>query len=117
MSFTIYHNPKCSKSRQTLALLEEHNIKPEIVLYLQDSPSQETLSKLNQQLDCEPNEMFRFKEELARELNLSAKDDRPHDEWLSILANNPRLMERPIVTDGTRAVFGRPPENVLALLK
>jgi arsenate reductase len=117
MTYTIYHNPKCSKSRQTLALLEEKGIQPQVVLYLQDVPNENTLAILLKQLGCTPQEMFRFKEDLAKELGLSKNDQRSEKEWLKILAQHIRLMERPIVSDGKRAVFGRPPENVLSLIR
>ena len=116
MSLTIFHNPKCSKSRESLALLQQHNIQPEIVLYLEHPLDVAALTQLHQQLACEVTDMLRFKEELAKELGISAKDARGQQEWLQILANHPRLLERPIVTDGKRAVIGRPPENVLALI-
>ncbi len=112
----IYHNPRCSKSRQTLALLEENNINAEIVLYLETAPNQQELGQLCDQLGMEPTAIIRFKEELAKELGISAKDERDRDEWLTIISKNPKLLERPIVSDGKKAVIGRPPENVLGLI-
>jgi len=117
VDFIIYHHPKCSKSRQALALLEEHGITPRIELYLEKAPSQTELAKLLKQLGSPVTDLFRFKEELAKELKLSAHDQRTESEWLSILANHIKLMERPIVSNGKRAVFGRPPENILALIE
>ena len=116
MGITIYHNPRCSKSRQTLALLEENKIDANIILYLENSPSKETLAGLCKQLDTDAITMFRFKEDLAKELGLSAKDERSNDEWFDLLHNNIKLMERPIVSNGTKSIIGRPPENVLDII-
>jgi len=116
MSLSIYHNPRCSKSRQTLALIEEKGISPEIILYLETPPDAKQLKVLCTQLSLSPQDIIRFKEELAKELGLSAKDERSEKEWLDILAANPKLLERPIVSDGAQAIVGRPPENVLQLL-
>jgi arsenate reductase len=112
----IYHNPRCSKSRQTLVLLEENNVSPEIVLYLETAPDKKELRILCQQLGCSPTEIIRFKEDLAKEIGINKNDQRDDEEWFGILASNPKLLERPIVTDGNRAVVGRPPENVLELI-
>jgi arsenate reductase len=114
--YTIYHNPRCSKSRQTLTLLREKGIEPEIVEYLKTPPSYKTLESIASQLGKEPLEWIRSGESVFKELGLSKKDDRSQEEWLKILAENPILIERPIVTTGNNAVLGRPPENVLELL-
>ena len=115
-SYTIYHNPRCSKSRQTLALLKDNGIDPEVVEYLKTPPSFETLQSIAQLLGKEPLEWIRTGEKTFKELGLSKKDDRSTDEWLKIMAENPILIERPIVTTSDKAVLGRPPENVLELL-
>jgi len=114
--YTIYHNPRCSKSRQTLALLEEKGIEPEIVEYLKSPPSLETLKSIASELGKEPLDWIRTGEKTFKELGLSKKDERSKEEWLKILAENPILIERPIVSTGSKAVLGRPPENVLDLL-
>lgn len=114
--YTIYHNPRCSKSRQTLALLQEKGIEPEIVEYLKTPPSYDALESIASQLGKDPLEWIRTGEKTFKELGLSKKDGRSKEEWLKILAENPILIERPIVTTGNKAVLGRPPENVLELL-
>ena len=113
---TIYHNPRCSKSRQTLALLEEKGVEVEIVPYLEASPSIEDLDALCRMLDSEPLEIIRVKEARFRELGLSKTDERSREEWLAIRHANPILIERPIVECGAKAVVGIPPENVLNIL-
>lgn len=112
----IYHNPRCSKSRQTLALLEERGHTPEVVRYLDDPPSAEELDAVLSKLGREPLQVIRTKEAVFKELGLSAQDDRPRAEWLRLMAEHPILIERPIVVLGERAALGRPPEAVLELL-
>ena len=112
---TIYHNPRCSKSRQTLALLQEHGIEPEVVLYLQDPPDAKTLKRLLQLLGMEPRELMRTKE--APYTALGLKDEHLGENALiDAMVANPVLIERPIVVKGSSAVLGRPPENVLDLV-
>ena len=113
--YRIYHNPRCRKSRETLALLEEAGAHAEVVLYLEMPPTRAELEKLSQLLDLRPIEMTRTKEALFRELELSK--DAPDADILDALAAHPRLIERPIVVkDGTEAVIGHPPEKVRELL-
>lgn len=112
----LYHNPRCSKSRQALALLQDKGIEPELVLYLQTPPDVATLDKLCKALGAEPIAIIRFKEARAKELGLKPDDRRSREQWLKLLADNPILLERPIAVDGTQAAIGRPPENILALL-
>jgi arsenate reductase len=111
----IFHNPKCSKSRETLGLLEDEGTEPDVVEYLQAFPSKEELKEIVEKLSLPVTSIIRFKESLAKELEISAKDERSLDEWLEILCHNPKLLERPIVVKGNRAVLGRPPENVREL--
>lgn len=113
---TIYHNPRCSKSRQTLDLIQRASIEPEIVLYLENPPSATKLESLCAAMGKEPLEIMRTKEALFKELGLSKKDDRSRAEWLKIMAENPKLIERPIVVSGDKVTLGRPPENVLDIL-
>lgn len=114
-SLTIYHNPRCSKSRQTLSLIQEHGISPKIVFYLQDSPSPATLKKLATALGLKPAEFIRKGEAEYKDLGL--KDYLDDDKaLLEAMAEHPKLIERPIVQKGKKAVLGRPPENVLTLL-
>ena len=117
MSVVIYHNPRCSKSRATLALLVERGIEPEIVEYLKTPPSLSRLKILSKLLGVDAPAMMRLKEAVAKDLGLAAGDDRSNDEWLSFVAEHPKLLERPIVVvDDKKAAIGRPPENVLAIL-
>jgi arsenate reductase len=115
-NFTIYHNPRCSKSRRTLALLKENGVAPNVVEYLKEVPGVNELESICTKLGKAPLELIRAGESVFKELSLSKKDDRTKDEWLHILAGNPILIERPIVVCGRKAVLGRPPENVLQLL-
>lgn len=113
---TIYHNPRCSKSRQTLKLLQERGVEPEIIEYLKYPPSVERLGVLCTLLGLEPLGIMRVKEARFRELGLSKTDDRPRRDWLELMHNNPILMERPIVVKGEKAALGRPPEAVEEIL-
>lgn len=115
MSVKIYHNPRCSKSRQTLALLREKGIEPEVVEYLKSPPSLKTLSALLAQLGLEPRKLMRRGEAIYKELKLDdpALSD---DALIAAMAENPILIERPIVSSGTKAALGRPPEAVLSIL-
>ncbi|MBC6441515.1 MAG: arsenate reductase (glutaredoxin) [Rhodospirillales bacterium] len=115
MSVTIYHNPRCSKSRQTLALLEERGIAPDVVLYLETPPDAATLDGLLTALDMEPRDLMRKKEEPYKALGL-AEDGKSRDDLIAAMAANPILIERPIVTKGGKAALGRPPGNVLDIL-
>jgi len=112
--FTIYHNPRCSKSRQTLALLEEQassaNQAVTIVEYLKNPLSVDDIKALQAQLGCTAIEMMRIKEDEFKAQNLKGASD---DVLNKAMANTAKLIERPIVTDGDKAIIGRPPENVL----
>ena len=113
---TLYHNPRCAKSRQGLKLLQEAGVEPEIVKYLETRPSADELDKLARKMKLEPLEFMRTQEKLFRELGLKKTDDRPRAEWLQIMADHPKLIERPIAVAGRKAALGRPPENVLGVL-
>ena len=112
----IFHNPRCSKSRNTLAILEDNNLEINEIRYLETPPTKATLKKLCEMMNLKPLEITRTSESLFKELGLSKQDQRTDDEWLTILANHPKLIERPIVQVGNQAVIGRPPENVLTLI-
>ncbi len=116
MSTRIYHNPRCSKSRQTLSIIEETGEDVDIIEYLQDGPSLEELDELCTLLGAEPLEIMRTHEERFKELGLSKKDERSREDWLQLMIENPILIERPIVVRGEKAVLGRPPENVFEIL-
>lgn len=113
---TIYHNPRCSKSRNSLKLLQEHGIEVDEVRYLESPPSKEELKALCDMMQIKPLDIIRSGESLFKELGLSKDDERTDDEWLEILVQNPKLIERPIVRIADRAVMGRPPENILKLI-
>jgi arsenate reductase len=114
MSVVIYHNPRCSKSRQTLALLEEQGINPEVIKYLDTPPTVDELQQLMEQLALtDVRQMMRTKEDIYKELDLKAADDAT---LFEAMANNPKLIERPIVVNNGQARHGRPPEQVLDIL-
>ena len=112
---TIYHNPRCSKSRQTLALIEERGISPDIVLYLNNPPNEATISELLKKLGMSARDIIRKGEDAYKENNLS--DSKLSETTLiKAIASYPTLLERPIVVKGNRAVLGRPPEKVYSLI-
>lgn len=114
---TIYHNPRCSKSRETLALVEQQGIQPQVVLYLNTPPSVATLKELLQQLGfSDARQLMRTKEERYKELNL-ADNTLTQQQLLQAMSDNPKLIERPIVVYHGKARIGRPPEQVLEILK
>ena len=110
----IIHNPRCQKSRQTLALLEENGITPDIVLYLKDHLTKDEIKKILKKLKMEAHEVIRKGEKIYKE-KFKGKD-LSEDEWIDAMVANPSLIERPIVIKGRKAVIGRPPENVLDLM-
>ncbi|MDB1124583.1 arsenate reductase (glutaredoxin) [Vibrio algarum] len=116
MTVVIYHNPRCSKSRQTLQLLEENGITPEVVTYLENPPSVDTLKTLYSQLELTSvRGMMRTKESVYKDLNL-ADDSLSNDQLFQAMVENPKLIERPIVVANGKAKHGRPPEQVLELV-
>ena len=114
MTVEIWHNPRCSKSRATLALLREHGIEPKVRLYLKDPPTREELQEVLALLGIKPSELVRRKEAAFRERGLDASSS--EDAILEAMVAEPRLIERPIVRVDGAAALGRPPENVLAIL-
>ncbi|HHQ4939493.1 arsenate reductase (glutaredoxin) [Aeromonas veronii] len=111
----IYHNPRCSKSRETLALLEQHGIAPDVVLYLEQAPSEDEIRNLLSLLGFnDPRQLMRTKEDLYKELGLA---DVSSDALISAMHQHPKLIERPIVIKNGQARIGRPPEQVLEILK
>ena len=112
---TIYHNPNCSKSRETLKLLLEQGVKPNVIHYLQTPPDAGTLERLLQLLDMAPIDLVRKKEDLFQELDIEKRH--PNSKQLiKIMVENPILIERPIVIKGNKALIGRPPDKVLTLI-
>lgn len=113
-SYTLYHNPRCSKSRQALQLLEDRGIEPRIVRYLEDPPDEATLRELVKKLGLErAHDLVRTKEKEYREAGLAKDSD--DDTVIRAIHRYPKLLERPVLVKGKRAVIGRPPENVLEL--
>ncbi|WP_421281513.1 arsenate reductase (glutaredoxin) [Aeromonas taiwanensis] len=111
----IYHNPRCSKSRETLALLEQQGVVPEVVLYLEQAPSEEAIRTLLSQLGfSDPRQLMRTKEDLYKELGLAEQEG---DALITAMHQHPKLIERPIVIRNGQARIGRPPEQVLEILK
>ena len=115
MTVTIYHNPRCSKSRATLALLEARGLKPKIVEYLKTPPSAAELKAILRKLGITPRDLLRKCEPCyaALGLKVGTLDD---EALIALMAENPIIIERPIVVAGAKAALGRPPENVLEIL-
>jgi arsenate reductase len=115
-TITLYHNPRCSKSRETLALLESNGVQPNIVKYLETPPSADTLTALKDKLGIRSfRDMMRTKEADYKTAQLGDASV-TEAQLLDAMVNNPKLIERPIAVKAERAVIGRPPENVLDLL-
>ena len=113
-TITIWHNPRCSKSRTALALLEERGVKPTHVKYLETPPTKNEIRHTLSLLGVPAIDLMRHGEAAFKDLNLSS--DTPEDELVSAMASHSILIERPVITSATQAVIGRPPENALKLL-
>jgi len=111
---TIYHNPRCSKSRQTLALINDSSQGVAVVEYLQNPPTADELKDILQKLDLRPLDIIRKNETVFKEKYKG--QDYSDQEWIDIMVKNPILIERPIVVKGKQAIIGRPPTNVKTLL-
>jgi len=114
MSVTIYHNPRCSKSRQTLALIQEKGIEPEIIEYLKSPPSEVELDQIISKLAVQPEELIRKGEDEFKLYFMEKKLSR--EETIRLMVKHPKVIERPIVINGNKAIIGRPPEGVLDIL-
>lgn len=115
-SVTIYHNPRCSKSRETLSLLKDNGVEPNVVLYLETPPDTATLHKLLKMLGMtSARELMRQKEDLYKSLDL-ANPQLSEDALIQAMIDNPKLIERPIVVSHGEARIGRPPEQVLEIV-
>ena len=116
MTIKIFHNPRCSKSRQTLTILENNGVDFDIIEYLKESPNKETLLQIINLLDIKPRDLIRKGETVYKEKLLNS-ENLTDDDLVQFMVDNPILIERPIVYDDNRAIIGRPPENVLIFLK
>jgi|SRR5690554_6125988 len=110
----IYHNPRCSKSRETLSLIREAGQEPEIIEYLKTVPNSATIKDLLMKLNLKPTDILRKGEKVYKD-KFKGKNFND-DEWIQIMIENPKIIERPIVVKGNKAILGRPPENVKELL-
>lgn len=111
----IWHNPRCSKSRKTLALLEERGIEPTIVRYLDEPPTEKRLAQVIDYLGIEPRALLRKREDAYKELDLGDRS-KSDAEIIAAMVERPKLIERPIVIREKAAAIGRPPESVLEIL-
>ncbi len=115
METVLYHNPRCSKSRQTLELLRDRGVEPAIVEYLKTPPSHQQLDSILRGLNLEPRALMRTKEAEYKELNLQ-DESLSRDQLIHAMITSPKLIERPILIVGDEIAIGRPPENVLTIL-
>ncbi len=114
-SLTIYHNTRCSKSRDVCSILKKKKVKTEVIEYLKTPPSQKEINALLKMLGLKAEELVRKGEPLFKEKFAGKK--LTETQWIKTLANNPILIERPIIVKGDKAIIGRPPERVLEFLK
>jgi arsenate reductase (glutaredoxin) len=114
MNFTIWHNPKCSKSREAVNLLNEKGIEVSVVKYLETIPTKEDIKDLLAKLGISAKELIRSKEDIYKELDLKNESD--EEKLIEAMVTNPKLIERPILMTDTHAIIGRPPEKILELL-
>ena len=114
MSLKIYHNPRCSKSRQTLQILQENSADFQIIEYLKNIPTELELRSILKELNINAEDLIRKGEAIYKE-NFKGKN-LTNEEWISAMVEHPKLIERPIVSNGKSAVIGRPPEKVLELI-
>ncbi len=112
----IWHNPRCSKSRQTMELITDAGVEPEVRRYLDDPPTADELLRVLDLLGMQPWELVRMGEDEAKELGLRDWDHDDPERWIDAMVAHPKLIERPVVIAGDRAVLGRPPTNVESLL-
>ncbi|MEZ5002857.1 MAG: arsenate reductase (glutaredoxin) [Chitinophagales bacterium] len=110
----IYHNPRCTKSRETLQLLESKGIEPKVIEYLKDVPTEKELKGILKKLGIKANDLLRKNETIFKELYKGK--ELSEDEWIKAMIQHPKLIERPIVINDQKAALGRPPEKVLDIL-
>ena len=111
---TIWHNPRCSKSREALALLEQNGVESEVVKYLEDAPTKKQIQEVLKMLGISARELMRTKESIYKELGL--KDVEDEQKLIEAMAEHPKLIERPVVIKDGKAIIGRPPQKVLEIL-
>ena len=114
-NMTIWHNPRCSKSREAMTILEENKCEAEIVNYLESKPNRQEIKSVLKMLGLSARELMRTKEDIYKELNLSSEES--EEKLIEAMVNHPKLIERPIVIKDGKAVIGRPIENVVNLLE
>ncbi|MBT7730294.1 MAG: arsenate reductase (glutaredoxin) [Rhodospirillaceae bacterium] len=115
MSVIIYHNPRCSKSRQALSLLQEKNIDTDIVEYLKSPPTVSELKDILLKLGYKPRQLLRKNEQIYKDLDLGS-DGKTDDDLVNAMVDNPILIERPVIISGDQVTIGRPPESILDIL-
>ncbi len=111
---TIWHNPRCSKSREAMAILEENNCETEVIKYLETTPTKDEITTALTMLGMTPQELMRKKEDIYKELNL--KDEYDYDKLVDAMVENPKLIERPVIFKGNQAIIGRPTESIVKFL-
>lgn len=112
---TIWHNPKCSKSRAAMDILMQNECGAHVVRYLEEAPNKESIKKVLKMLGVAPRELMRTNEELYKELHL--KEEQEDEALIDAMAQHPKLIERPIIIKGDKAIIGRPSERIEAFLK
>ncbi len=113
-TITIWHNPRCSKSREALQILQENNSKIEVVKYLQSNPSKKEIQEILSKLDLSARELMRKKEDIYKELNL--KDELDEEKLIEAMVEYPKLIERPVLIKGDKAIIGRPTSKIAEFL-
>ena len=111
---TIWHNPKCSKSRAAMEILEENNCEANVVKYLETTPTKDEITTALTMLGMNPRELMRTKEDIYTELNLQEEDD--YDNLVDAMVENPKLIERPVIFKGNQAIIGRPTKIIAKFL-
>lgn len=111
---TIWHNPSCSKSREAMNILESNNSQAKVIKYLESTPSATQIKETLKMLDISPRELMRTKEDIYSELNL--KDETDNDTLIQAMAQNPKLIERPVIIKGNKAIIGRPTDKIASFL-
>jgi arsenate reductase len=112
---TIWHNPKCSKSREAMEILQENKCEAEVVKYLEEKPDVKKIKAILKMLGIKPRELMRTKEDIYKELNLN--NENSDEALIDAMAKHPKLIERPIIIKGERAIIGRPSERIAEFLR